>query len=183
MLERKEKPMPKVEVQKVPAADDRSLPIFSELEQLADRIRLEAYNLFARRGSGDGHALDDWLAAEREICWPSAELSERNGNYTLKVALAGFEPDDIAVTATPREIIVKAARKHEEKSTDEGDTNLRWSETRSNEVFRRVALPAPVDVEKTSARFKNGQLEIVAPKLHLESELESESHIKVTGSS
>jgi HSP20 family protein len=183
MLERKEKPMPKVEVQKVPAADDRSLPIFGELERLADRIRLEAYNLFARRGAGEGHALDDWLAAEREVCWPSAELSERNGNYTLKVALAGFEPDDIAVTATPREIIVKAARKHEEKSTDEGDTNLRWSEFRSNDVFRRVALPASVDVEKTSASFKNGLLEIVAPKAQPPSEPGSESHIKVTGNS
>lgn len=30
-------------------------------------IRLRAYDLFLRRGEGDGHAVDDWLAAECEV--------------------------------------------------------------------------------------------------------------------
>jgi hypothetical protein len=30
-------------------------------------IRLRAYDLFLRRGKGDGHALDDWLEAECEV--------------------------------------------------------------------------------------------------------------------
>jgi HSP20 family molecular chaperone IbpA len=175
--------MPRVEVQKVAAADDRTLPIFAELDRLTERIRLEAYNLFSRRGAGDGHALDDWLTAEREVCWPSAELCERQDEYTLKVALAGFEPGDVAVTATPREIIVKAAHKHEEKSTDAGDTRLRWSEFRSSDVFRRVALPASVDVAKTSASFKNGLLEIVAPKAQPTAQRQSESRIEITAGS
>jgi HSP20 family protein len=155
--------MPKLDVQKVPRADDRSLPIFAEFDRLADRIRLEAYNLFARRGAGDGDALKDWLAAEREVCWPAAELAEREGTYTLKVTLPGFEPAEISVTATPREIIVKAARKHEKTSTDE-QTKVRWSELGSNDVFRRVELPATVDIEKVTASLKNGLLEIVAPQ-------------------
>jgi len=157
--------MSKLNVQKVSAADDRTLPIFSELDKLADRIRLQAYNLFAHRGAGEGHALDDWLAAEREVCWPSAELTERDGEYALQVALAGFEPEEITVTATPREIIVKAAHKEEKESAGEKEAKVRWSEFRSNDVFRRVQLPAPVDVEKISANLKNGLLEIVAPQV------------------
>jgi HSP20 family protein len=156
--------MPEVNVQKIPAADERTLPIFAEFDKLADRIRLEAYNLFARRGAGDGHALDDWLVAEHEVCWPSAELTEGDGEYALKVALAGFEPGEITVTATPREIIVKAAHKQEKRSAGEGETKVRWSEFRSNDVYRRVELPASVDVERISANFKNGLLEIVAPQ-------------------
>jgi HSP20 family protein len=156
--------MPEVKVQKVPAANDRTLPVFSELDNLADRIRIEAYKLFARRGTGDGHALDDWLTAEQELCWPSAELIERDGAYALKIALAGFEPGEITVTATPREIIVKAAHKDEKKSAGETKTMTCWSEFRSNNVFRRVELPAPVDVERTSANFRNGLLEITAPQ-------------------
>jgi HSP20 family protein len=155
--------MPELNVQKIPAADDRTLPIFAEFDKLADRIRIQAYNLFARRGAGDGHALDDWLAAEREVCWPSAELTEQQGKYALKVALAGFEPGEITVTATPREIIVKAAHKEEKKSAGQ-EAKVRWSEFRTNDVFRRVDLPAPVDVERISANFKNGLLEIVAPQ-------------------
>jgi HSP20 family protein len=168
--------MPQIEVKKVPAAGDRSLPIFEELDRLTERIRLEAYKLFAHRGASDGHALDDWLAAEREVCWPSAELSEREGEYALKVALAGFAPADVTVTATPREIIVKAA--HEHRASGDGET-LRWSEFRSNDVFRRVALPSDVDVEKTSASFKDGLLEIVAPKARTAVQQGAESKIEV----
>jgi HSP20 family molecular chaperone IbpA len=154
--------MSQLNVQKVPDAEDRSLPVFAELERLAERIRLQAYNLFARRGSGAGHALDDWLAAEREVCWPSAELAEREGEYAVKVALAGFEPSEIDVTATPREIIVRAAHKHEKKSA--ADAKLQWSEFRSDEVFRRIELPAEVNVSKVAATLENGLLEIKAPK-------------------
>ena len=155
--------MPELKVQKVPAPDDRTLPIFAEFDELVDRIRLEAYNLFAQRGAGEGNALDDWLTAEREVCWPSAELTERDGEYELKVALAGFEPGEITVTATPREIIVKGAHKQEKESAGE-DTKVRWSEFRSNDVFRRVELPMPVDVKQISASFRNGLLQIVAPQ-------------------
>lgn len=34
---------------------------------LEHEIRLRAYDLFVRRGKHDGHDLDDWLKAEREI--------------------------------------------------------------------------------------------------------------------
>jgi len=155
--------MAEINIQKVSDVEDRSLPVFEELDRLAERIRLQAYNLFARRGEDDGHALDDWLAAEREVCWPSAELVERDNEFILKVALAGFESKDIDVTATPREIIVKARHEHKAEST-EAEGERRWSEFRSNDVFRRVALPADVDVAKVSASLKNGMLEIVAPQ-------------------
>jgi HSP20 family protein len=79
----------------------------------------------------------------------------------VKVALAGFEPAEIAVTATPSEVIVKAS--HHRKSSEGTDTKVRWSELSSNDVYRRVPLPGAVDVEKVTATFKNGLLEIVAP--------------------
>lgn len=34
---------------------------------LEHRIRLRAYDLYLRRGEGDGHAVDDWLEAECEV--------------------------------------------------------------------------------------------------------------------
>lgn len=156
--------MPQLDVQKATSAEDRALPVFAEFDRLAHRIRLEAYNLFARRGAGEGGALDDWLAAEREICWPAAKLIERDGAFVLEVALAGFDPAEIGVTATPQEIIVKAAHEHAKKSDGEGDANLRWSEFRSDNVLRRVELPLAVDVDKITASFKNGLLTITAPQ-------------------
>ena len=46
-----------------PAADTRGCPI----ERIADLIRKRAYHLFEARGRQQGHELDDWLQAEREI--------------------------------------------------------------------------------------------------------------------
>jgi HSP20 family protein len=146
--------MPKVQVHKVSEPSDRSLPVFAEFETIADRIRLQAYNLFAHRGGGEGHALEDWLAAERAVCWPAAELTETDGEYLLRIALAGFDAKEISVTATPREIMVKAAQKEEMSGGEE--EKLQWSEFRSNDVFRHV--------DAISASLKNGLLEITAPK-------------------
>jgi HSP20 family molecular chaperone IbpA len=154
--------MPELKVQKVSTPDDRSLPIFSEFDRLADRIRLQAYNLFAGRGSADGHALDDWLEAERNL-WPATKLIERDGAFVLEVALAGFEPSEISLTATPREIMIKANHEHRRKSDEKEAATLRWSEFSSDEVYRRVELPSSVDVSKATANLKNGLLVVVAP--------------------
>jgi hypothetical protein len=42
----------------------RDRPIEPTLEP---EVRLRAYDLFLRRGKGDGQAVDDWLQAECEI--------------------------------------------------------------------------------------------------------------------
>jgi HSP20 family molecular chaperone IbpA len=153
----------RLNVKKVSAPSDRALPIFAEFDRLAEQIRVQAYNLFARRGASDGHELEDWLAAERELCWPAAELVERKDEFVVSVALAGFEPAEIDVTATPREILIKGERKRSRKGDDE-PSQVRWSEFRSSSVLRRVELPSAIDLEKISANLENGLLRVIAPK-------------------
>lgn len=51
----------------------------SDVQQKATREEIEkrAYQLFEERGCRDGHALEDWIAAERELANPeSIELSK-----------------------------------------------------------------------------------------------------------
>ncbi len=154
--------MTDVDVQKVDSTEDRSLSIFSELDDVMDQIRVRAFNLFRNRGFSEGLDLDDWLKAEREVCWPAAELDEDDDEFELKVALAGFKPEEISVTANPRELIVKAT--HESKHEETEKSAPHWSEFHSNSVYRRVDLPADVDPDKITAKFENGLLEIEAPK-------------------
>lgn len=157
--------MSKLNVEKIPSAEDRSLPVFAEFDEMLDRLRDRAYNLFCTRGRGDGHALDDWLAAEREISWPAAELAERDGDLELNVALPGFEPEEINVTATPRELIIKAAHLTKRTSPPEGAPDVvHWSEFHRSDVIRRVELPTEVDLDKISAELNRGVLTIEAPK-------------------
>jgi len=39
----------------------------ASFDELKEKIRLRAYELYEQRGKGDGHALDDWLQAEAEL--------------------------------------------------------------------------------------------------------------------
>jgi HSP20 family protein len=157
--------MAQINVRKTANPDDRKLPIFEEVERMMQKIRERAFAIFAGRGFKEGQELNDWLAAERELCWPASELVEHDQDYALSVAMAGFQPNDITVTATPRELIVhaKAEAASGDKSKSDGE-QVCWSEFRSNDVYRRVELPAEVDVDKVSAKYENGLLKVLAPK-------------------
>lgn len=171
--------MASLNIQKVSEPEDRSLPIFAEFDQLADRIRARAFNLFNGRGCRHGHAMDDWLRAEREICWPAAELSERDDEYELDVALAGFEPADIDITATPSELIVKARHESKSKKKEKREgAKIRWSEFKSEDVYRHIELPEAVDVGHITAHFDNGLLKIMAPKI--KEKKEASKQIKIS---
>jgi hypothetical protein len=41
--------------------------VTSDLREPEHQIRLRAYQLYEARGREDGHELEDWLRAEREI--------------------------------------------------------------------------------------------------------------------
>ncbi len=153
--------MGKLNVKTVSSNEDRTLPIFAELEEISDRIQDRAYQLFSDRGFQQGRDLDDWLEAERLICWPTSELVEHDKDFTIDVALAGFKPDEISVTATPSEIIVKAEQ--EERQADEKAVT-HFSEFRSRKALRRFALPEEVSTDRISAKLQDGILEIQALK-------------------
>lgn len=156
--------MTDVKIQKVPTTDEKTLPLFAGFEEVVSRIRRRAYELCAARGFGDGAALDDWLAAEREICWPAVEMRDKEDHYLLEIALTGFEPDDLEVTATPAELIVKAAHESKREPAAARQGEIEWSESERTEVWRRVEFPARVVVEKVTAKFRDGLLKVVAPK-------------------
>ena len=157
--------MTAVTVHKAAKETDRTLPIFKDIERLTQRIRDRAFAAFAARSFQQDCALNDWLTAERELCWPASELVESDKDYTLSVAMAVFKAQDIAVTAAPRELIVHAAvdqtRSQKAKANDE---RVCWSEFRGNDVYRRVELPAEILVDKVSARYEHGLMKITAPK-------------------
>jgi HSP20 family protein len=159
--------MAEIKVQRVTDEGRKAaLPVFKEMESVLERIRARAFDLFSRRGFGDGHALDDWLAAEREICWPAGELAEQDKAYTLSIGLPGFEAGDISVTATSHDLIVRAKSKSEAKKEEEDKKGQKvcWSEFRSNDVYRQVGLPKSIDPQSVSASLHNGLLKIVATK-------------------
>lgn len=155
--------MPRPLIKRIRSGTERELPIFDEIAQLQERIREHAFKLFQDRGH-HGNDLADWLEAEREVCGSVSELIEEENRYLLKIALAGFEPEDIKITATPREIIVKASAQSSEENDESDDSSVRWSDFQSTDIYRHVELPVEVDVDQIAAKFERGILTIEAPK-------------------
>ena len=155
--------MANITIQKVEDATQGGLPIFDELAKRFDQVRQRALELFETRGREYGHALEDWLKAEREILggWSAAELKEVDGKFELEMTLPRYDAKDVQVTATPNEIIVQADTQHEKKSAE---GRVLWSEFGSNHLRRRIELPEPINVDKINATLEKGLLRVAAAK-------------------
>lgn len=154
--------MHEIRIQRVANPEDRSLPVFEQAEALLHQVRERAFALAAARGRRRGDPMQDWLTAEREICLPATEFVDRDDAFVLTIALPGFRPDQIVVTATPGEVIVQATRETQAQSG--ADARIVWSDFRSNAVYRRIAFSQPIDVDTVAATLVDGLLKVVATK-------------------
>jgi HSP20 family molecular chaperone IbpA len=144
----------RIPVQKAQGADAAAPS--ADTEVISEQIRQLAFHLFESRGGGDGHDLDDWLEAERElILTPETKLVQRDGRFEIRIPAAGYDARDIHVTALPASLIVKAA-----------------SENRTGQktLLGNIDLPEPIDVDRTTARLDNGILYVTAVRLNPERE-------------
>lgn len=158
--------MTHIPVNRVSTASDRTLPALNGMEALLGRIRQRAQEIAWGRGNGGlGQELDNWLQAERELCDADGELIERDEAYECHVALPGYEPGEVQVTVTPRELLVEAAHKTSKSGGNGGGKGeVRWSEFHDRDAYRRVEFGRDVSVDKVTATLKNGLLTVVLPK-------------------
>jgi HSP20 family protein len=133
-----------------------------EMKALADTIREKAFSLFQNRSGGNGGDVDDWLRAERDVIWsPAVELTERDRDFRARIALPGFNEKNLRVTAAPEALIVEAENTHSHNGRKDGVLLCEFSGKR---LFRRLELPAPIDVDKVTAALDQGILLVHAPK-------------------
>ena len=134
--------------------------IVDELEKMYERVMRRAYELFELSGCTNGHDLDDWLMAERELVWaPPIELEEGDQEVTVKMSAPGVDPKDIAVEVTSDDLLVEAETRHEQRK---GKGKARSSEITSAKLFRAVHFPRRIDPESARAELKNGTLKLTA---------------------
>ena len=138
-------------------------PTFTEqMAAMEEAIRIRAFNLFENRHGVDGSALDDWLQAERElIAVTPVELIEEDSEIKARIAMPGVNRNEIGISVTPDALVVHV----ETIQTLEGEEDhVHLVEFSGNQVFRRIELPASIDVDKISASLDHGVLYVVAPK-------------------
>ena len=129
----------------------KSESVLDSLRDIENRIRQRAYEIFSGHGLF-GKDLDNWLLAENELTFrPAMELSEKDNEFKLKIAVPGVDPKAIVVKASVRE-------EDEEKKGD-----VYTSEFKSGDLFRAIHLPKRIDPNKVKAEVKNGILNLTAP--------------------
>lgn len=145
--------------------DTENLPqrLAQDLSEIINQVREHAFGRFERRGGMPGLDLDDWLEAEREVVWsPPSELIEKKDAYRARIAVPGFEANEVQVAATPEALIVEAESAHTH-NINEGD--VRMCEFSGKKLYRRIDLPSKINVEQATASLNNGILEVSAPKV------------------
>ena len=93
--------------------------------------------------------------------WPAVDVREDDDNYLVEVELPGLSEKDVEVKVE-NSVLTIASRKDE--SREEKDEGYIRKERRHYSFSRSFSLPDNVDVEKITANFKNGLLDIAVPK-------------------
>lgn len=129
----------------------------SEMEPFRwfDRMRDEIERLFETNWTRSP------LAPRADNYWmPALEVFEKNGEFRVNAELPGLKKEDVTLEATPEGLTLKGERK--EEKTEEREGYYR-SERAYGEFCRFVPVPEGADIEKMTARFKDGILEVAVP--------------------
>src|SRR5450759_257660 len=154
--------MSKVPIYKCKNPETTPQMLLEHVEAVSDVDKRQAINIFQNRNGENGSDLDDWLQAERDVVWsPASELVDDEKEFRARIALPGFDAKDIQVSAMPDALVIQAdaTHTHEGKSGD-----VCFCEFSGKKRFRRLQLPASVDVDKVTASVDKGILEVTAPK-------------------
>ena len=89
------------------------------------------------------------------------DMIDEGDNIKIIADLPGFNKEDIEIWIEDGDLVIKAVRKEEKEEKAE---NYIRRERRFGEVYRKIALPVEVDIDKIKATYNNGVLEIVIPK-------------------
>jgi HSP20 family protein len=92
----------------------------------------------------------------------SMDLSETDKTLILTAELPDIHPEDLDISVTENSVTIRGKKK--ESSVLKGEFYERFEE-RSGSFSRQISLPRPVDVNKTTATYKDNVLELVMSKL------------------
>lgn len=99
----------------------------------------------------------------QRIWKPQMDIFETRHEIRIQAEIAGVEKEDIVIEVSPKAVKITGTRKCRQL---EPTATYRLAEIQFGRFERVLYLPTIIDVEKTSAEFSNGFLEISLGKLH-----------------
>jgi HSP20 family protein len=151
--------------------------LFEQMEDQIHKVMKRAYELFEQRGRSDGHALEDWLTAESELLQPvPVEIEDREKELVLRADVPGFKAEELNVAVEPSRILISGKSESKKEQKEKG--KVVYSEQRSSEISRSLALPAEVLPDQANAVLKDGRLEVMLPKAQTKKSAEKKLLVK-----
>lgn len=141
-----------------PVVPRRALSPFEEMDRLFEDFFPMGWLRPWRRGwpaAGE-------LASALEARMPRVDIIDREAEIVVRAELPGVDKKDVEVALAEDSITIKGSTRKEEKE-EKGDYYR--CETMRGAFSRTLSLPAGVNTEKSSARFKDGVLEVTLPKM------------------
>ncbi len=109
-------------------------------------------------GAGPSTSLATWMG---ETVAPPIDVYEQDNNIMVKANLPGLRKEDINITATDDSISLSGESRREEEAKEGG---FYRRERQMGKFFRTIPMPAEINPDQVKASFKDGVLEISAPK-------------------
>jgi HSP20 family molecular chaperone IbpA len=127
------------------------------MKSVHEQIRARAF-----QRPGEGHELEDWLAAERDVLYsPPCILTETQDEIHLQAAVPCADAKSLQVDVMPHSITIEG-RMLKTKEL-QGETTHRRQFGRE-QLLRQLDLPARIDPKYAKAILENGVLNITAKR-------------------
>lgn len=106
--------------------------------------------------------VEEGLRSESEG-WLTIDVYQTPNDIVVESAVAGVNPDELDITATPDSLAIKGERHRNKEVKDE---DYLYQECYWGKFARSVILPQEVDPENADVEFKNGILTVRLPKVN-----------------
>jgi len=117
---------------------------FSRLESLMDEV-WNGFNLDA----------DLFDQIQPKGAFPKINVKDSKCEYTVDIAAAGFDKNDVQLELKDNALFIKADKKEEEEAQEDGGVWLR-REIAQRSFRRIVRFPEQVDPNEINCKYKNG---------------------------
>jgi len=133
-------------IERMPVSVECVDNVCADVQNVYAKIAAKAYAYFLDSGCINGHDIDDWLRAERElISKPAVRLHRENSHFIVNVDLPGIHPGDLNIKVSSQQMLVISVPFD------------------GRQIFCIVRFPEPVDPAAVEATFHDGELRISAP--------------------
>lgn len=133
-----------------------SRPAFDSSFNDFDLLRREMLRLFDTVGTGN----------ETEAAagvFPPLNITQDDENFYLRAEVPGIKPNELSISAV-RNRVSLAGKRELERERESGRVSYHRKEREEGSFNRTVTLPTEVDVDRVTAKYADGILNLTLPK-------------------